>query len=193
VHLIPWGDSHYVYGVDATTWIILSGEGAGVGTYRTSTAGRMNGQISSAAWTNVSKLEHNHGFFTPFFDAKGGTLFFPGKTGIMSTHDGGATWTSLYMNSIGTLMGTATNIYAQAAYDGKVLRASIADPSKWPEATAPTNPSWWGGIPPFGAASSFDGQHWVILHAEYGKCSNNCQPARSPLLANGEIWRYIEP
>jgi photosystem II stability/assembly factor-like uncharacterized protein len=193
VHLIPAGDSHYVYGVDASTWVIISGDGSNGGIYRTTTAGRIGGEISTDAWTKVDAMEHNHGGFTPWNDAAGGFLYFAGKQGIRRTDDGGATWTSVYESSMSTLVATASNAYAEQLYDTKIFRASTVDGTSWSAIPNPSDPEWWGGVPPFGAASSFDGQHWVILQAEHGQCSNNCQPARSPLLANGEIWRYVEP
>jgi hypothetical protein len=192
VHLLPAGDSHYVFGVDASTWIAIAGDGSGGGTYRTTTAGRSGGQISKAAWTQVDPMEHIHGSFTPWKDTVNGYIYFAVKSGLKRTHDGGATWTSIDSGQLSTLMGTATNIYVEGG-DPTVRRAAISNATTWSAATSPVDADGWGGVPPFGAVSVTDGRKWVLLQAMYGRCSNNCQPARSPLLSNGEIWRYVEP
>jgi hypothetical protein len=191
VHSLPGGDSHYVLGVDATTWIAISGENSGGGTYRTTTAGRIGGQISLDAWTKVDDMEHPHGSFTPWNDVSGGYLYFPVKQGIKRSNDGGATWTSVYaMGTMGTLVATSEFVYAETLFQDAMWRASVADPTDWPMFAPPDDAAWWGGgVPPFGAASSSDGKRSVIIRAQLSELTNNAPP----LITNGEIWRYVEP
>jgi hypothetical protein len=189
IHLIPWGGSHYVYGLDANTWLLISGDGSNGGIYRTTTAGRVNGQISAAAWTLVDPMEHMHGAFTPWFDSANHALYFAGTRGIKRSTDGGASWTTVSANTASTLVATKDFIYAQTLYSSNIQRASRADPTQWKPFPVPNTPEWWGGVPPFAAASAFDGQHWVIVQANRGQYNNN----QLPLVRNGELWRFIEP
>jgi hypothetical protein len=193
VHNVPWGDSHYVYAVDATTWVLIAGWG-GPGIYRTTTAGRVNGVISESAWTQVSTFTHAHGSFTPWFDAKGGSLYFPGSgvfpiQGIQQSSDGGATWTSVFSKTpVGWVVGTQKWMYASELGGPDVLRATTSAPSQWTAQAPAPGPDWWGEFPPYGVATSFDGQHSIIVAAAYDQTMNN-----GPPMVNGDIWRYIEP
>jgi hypothetical protein len=191
VHNVPWGDSHYVYAIDPQTWVLISGWG-GPGTYRTTTAGRLNGTISQSAWTQVSTFTHQHGSFTPWFDAANGDLYFPGNgvfpiQGVQKSHDGGATWASIYSASgVGALVATKKTLYA-TDLGGGVLSAPLTATSTLAAAMPPVTLAW-GGPPPYGAASSFDGQHSIVVVASYAVSVNN-----GPVTANGDVWRYIEP
>lgn len=80
VHNVPFGESHYVYGLDAKTWVLIPGQGSMAGVYRTTTAGRVNGEISEAAWTKVAPFQHGHGFFTPWVDPRNGDIYFPASS-----------------------------------------------------------------------------------------------------------------
>jgi hypothetical protein len=172
------------------TWLVISGDGSGGGVYRTATAGRVNGQISMNAWTRVDAMEHEHGAFTPWYDVAGKYLYFPTKQGVKRSNDGGASWTSVYsMGSMGTLVGTQKYLYGEALYQNNMWRAAASQPTTWSTFAVPTAATWNGAVPPYGAASSFDGQHWVIVRSQYQHASNNSLP----LVVNGEIWRYIEP
>jgi hypothetical protein len=186
VHNVPWGDSHYVYAVDATTWILVAGWG-GPGTYRTTTAGRnANGQISESAWTKVDDMTHSHGSFTPWYDAANQHLYFPCEgvfplQGIRRTSDGGATWDNVYETTpVGMLVGTKDWLYAGRLGSATILRSAVAATLE----LSPMRPveGFLGNVPPYGVASSFDGERWVILAATYMRDD-----------ANGEIWRYVEP
>lgn len=139
-------------------------------------------------------MEHSHGSFTPFHDAAGGSLYFGGKETLKRSQDGGVTWTSVgATGSCSTLFGSASALYAQVFGGTAIQSAPLSDPTTWTTTAGPSHESWGVELHRLASPRRFDGQHWVTLKAEYGKCSNNCQPARSPLLANGEVWRYIEP
>jgi hypothetical protein len=194
VHNVPFGDSHYVYAIDAKTWVLIAGWG-GPGIYRTTTAGRVNGVISESAWTQVSTFTHEHGSFTPWLDTKTNELYFPGGgvfpiQGIQRSGDGGATWTSVFSNApTGWVVGTQKWLYASEAGGPDVLRALPSDLTQWPAMTPAPGPAWLGGLPPYGVVTTFDGQHSIIVSAAY---------AQSPMVngmptVNGDIWRYIEP
>jgi hypothetical protein len=193
VHNVPWGDSQYVYAVDANTWVLISGYG-GPGTYRTTTAGRVNGAISESAWSPVSTFTHEHGSFTPWHDAATGDLYFPGGgvfpiQGVQTSHDDGATWTSVYSASpIGGLVATRKSMFAFEFGDSTLLSTPLTDTTMLADVTPPPIASW-GGVPPYGVASSSDGQHSVIIAAAYDQQTNN----GPPIVTNGDVWRYIEP
>jgi hypothetical protein len=194
VHLLPAGDSHYVFGIDTSTWIVLSGEGSNGGVYRTTTAGRVGGEISMDAWVLADGMEHPHGSFTPFYDRERGHLYFAGKQGLKRSTDAGENWEVISNEStFSALAGTNSNLYALAFLNDKVESAPLDDPASLSSMLVPTGDSWWGGTPPFGIAGAFDGTRGVVIKAEYAHCSNNCLPPGAPLLENGEIWRYVEP
>ena len=57
-----FGEGHYVAFVDSNTWLAVSiAFGPAGGTWRTTTAGRVNGVPDPAAWTKVADIYHNHG------------------------------------------------------------------------------------------------------------------------------------
>jgi len=189
VHNVPWGDSHYVYATDPNTWILVAGR-SGPGTYRTTTAGRVNGVISEAAWTQVNNFTHSHGSFTPFIDKKNDVLYFPGENdfpvqGVRRSADHGATWVSIYDKSpVGMLIGTGSHMYASWLGGNSVLSGAIGDT---PNFMSSMPAGFTGSVPPYGAATSFDGHHWVAIVAQYLTSQNNMATG------NGELWRYIEP
>lgn len=183
VHSLPWGTSHYVYGVDATTWIVIAQQfDAPGGTYRTTTAGRVAGAIDTAAWTKVDSMLHCHGAFTPFVDPCDGGLYFAGSEGVKRTYDGGATWETVAGNAGAcTVVGSRNYLYVSSLFNGDNRRLDRrVSPGKWEN-----TPVMWGdGIAPYAAASTFDREHgvWVILQFSYGSDS-----------VNGDIWRLVEP
>ncbi len=192
VHNTPWGDSHYIYAVDATTWLLIAGWG-GPGIYRTTTAGRVNGQISEAAWTQVGNFTHHHGSFTPWRDPTSGALYFPVNgtfpiQGVRRSIDKGATWTVVYDKAnVGAVVGTANTLYVFPFGSTNVLKAPLSNPSMLTPLDPAPGGDYDGVIPPYGLAASFDGQRSVILAAMYWQRTNGV------LTANGEIWRYVEP
>jgi hypothetical protein len=190
VHILPAGGSHYVYGVSANTWLLISGTDDGPGIFRTTTAGRVNGAISVNAWQKVDGTTHAHGAFTPWKDPNSANLYFPTGRGILRTGDGGATWTPIYNVGQSTLVVTAKYFYASSLFQPPLLRAPFDNPSTWMTIPNPTNAAFgksWDVVP-YGAAASFDGKNWVIVQATYSApCCN------SPVGKSGYLWRYVEP
>jgi hypothetical protein len=178
IHATPWGYSDYVVGVDATTWLLVSQDyGSGDGVYRTTTAGRVNGEISVDAWTKVDNAKHGHGTFTPWRDANG-DLYFPSTSGIRRSTDAGATWTSAYAPQAGAVVGTEQYLYSLPDF----VRATRDNTSSWKSYS--TKPSDWGdGNPPFSMVVATNGSHTIIVGVNYGK---------GPDGPNGDIWRYKE-
>ena len=174
------GTSHYVMAVSGTTWNVISQES---GVWRTTTAGRVggteaqsfrDGTISVDAWTKVDDFSHIHGSFQAW--NTGSAIYAAGDAGIKRSSDGGASWTSVFSNGpMTTVVGTGTYLYSDSYYNPAPRRATIADGTDWTTYTA--EPSYAQGPAPMGAASSFDGEHWVMITGN----------------DDDGIWRYVEP
>lgn len=185
VHNVPWGDSHYVYAIDAVTWLIIAGESTGGGLRRTTTAGRVDGKISEDAWTQVDDLEHLHGAFTPWYDEKSKTLYFPGKAGIRASSDGGATWQPIFDQPMSTLAATGTTLFANQQGSPKMWQAPVDNPASLAETPMPAG--WGNNVPPYGATSIFDGKTWVVLEATRKQLGAD----NKTVVSRGEVWRYL--
>jgi hypothetical protein len=180
VHLPPagFGNSHYLIPIDAQTWLMIAQEANGKnGMWRTETAGRVNGQINTAAWKRVDDLEHSHGAFQPYIDPKNGAIYIPGLHGTKRSTDRGLTWQYVHMNGnfVSSVVATDRFLYCNTRPGPALLRAPRADGMPW----TPYTPEPMGmiGAPPYGTATSFDGQHWIIVQG--GHVSG--------------LWRYVEP
>ncbi|MEO8151667.1 MAG: hypothetical protein ABI605_01265 [Rhizobacter sp.] len=220
LHSIPWGDSHYVYGVDKNTWLILSQAfEADGGLFRTTTAGRdANGQINTTGWTQIKKvnsnaqgsvggkkdmtLEHAHGAFTPWRDPANGNLYFAGDGGIICSTDGGASWNHLFQSGgMSSVAGTEKYLYATSLGGSRLLRAdktcvpqtAAQAPNPWTDANwyaVNTSSDWTASVPPFGMTSTYNGTRWVLNFITYGTGTWRYQAGQ---WKNGDVWRYLEP
>lgn len=220
LHSIPWGTSHYVYGIDATTWLVLSqGFEADGGLFRTTTAGRAaNGEPSTTAWTKITEvnsnaqgavngrkamsLEHLHGAFTPWRDPANGNLYFAGDGGVICSPDGGATWNHLFQSGgMSSVAGTERYLYATGLGGTGLWRAAktcvpqtaAQAPNPWTDANwsaVPTASDWTASVPPYGMTSTRDGNRWVLNFVTYAAGSWRIAPGA---WKNGELWRYLEP
>lgn len=220
LHSIPWGTSHYVLGVNATTWLILSQEGESQGgLFRTTTAGRdSGGAIGTSAWTKITaansnapgssggqiamSLRHLHGSFTPWRDPSNGAIYLAGDAGVICSPDGGATWNSVFQGGgMSSVAGTDKYVYAS----GRGSKISRAPKSCAPQTAAQAPNPWtntnWSSLgspsdtladtPPFGMVSVFNGAHWVINHLTYQNGSWRYEAGKPR--RNADIWRYVEP
>jgi hypothetical protein len=219
LHDIPWGGSHYVYGVDRNTWLILSQTEADGGLFRSTTAGRTaGGQISTTAWTKIDSVNSNaqgsvngrkampmthlHGAFTPWRDPANGKLYFAGDGGVFCSPDGGATWNHLFQSSgMSSVAGTERYLYATGlggvgfwkAAKTCVPQTAAQAPNPWTDANwsaVPTASDWTASIPPYGLVVSHDGNRWVLNFVTYAVGSWRYQAGA---WKNGEVWRYLEP
>ncbi|MBC7941469.1 MAG: hypothetical protein H7Z19_17245 [Chitinophagaceae bacterium] len=219
LHSTPWGDSHYVYGVDRNTWLILSQTQADGGLFRTTTAGRTaGGQISTSAWTKIESVNSNaqgsvngrkamsmthvHGAFTPWRDPANGNLYFAGDGGVICSADGGATWNHLFQSGgMSSVAGTERYLYATGlggvgfwkATKTCVPQTAAQAPNPWTDANwsaVPTASDWTASIPPYGMTASHDGTRWVLNFVTYAVGTWRYQAGP---WKNGEVWRYLEP
>jgi hypothetical protein len=179
VHLPPSsiGNSHYMMIMDKNIWCSIAQQNGGVnGIWRTTTAGRVNGVIDTAAWTKVDPLEHMHGSFLSYTDPATGFVFAPGQGGIKRSTDQGATWSWVYQmgSYVSNVFSTDRYLYASLTGTG-VLRADKTNPTQW--TTDATAPSFGSSPSPYGTATAFDGTNWII-----------CMGAKTY-----GLWRYVEP
>src|SRR5262249_51864402 len=70
----------------------------------------------SWSWTRVSNQQHWHGDVQVYIDPTTRFIFVGGGFGIQRSTDGGWTWTTVSSTYSGTIVGTATNMYAMASY-----------------------------------------------------------------------------
>lgn len=175
VHMLPGGSSHYAFAFDAVTWLLISQE-TEVGTFRTTTAGRVDGKISPEAWHKVDAGGHCHGAFTPWVDPTDCSVYFPTSSGLMRTRDQGATWEKVSDTGC-TVSGTPNLLFVSSLFNDNGYRLDM-------RTTPPTKldfkfPTGWQGIAPYGSASSFDEERneWVIHATQYG----------------GGVWRTTVP
>jgi hypothetical protein len=173
------GASQYVIPVDKDVWITVAQMHDGKnGTWKTSTAGRVNGAVSTSAWKLVDPFEHLHASFQFYIDPMSGTIYAPGYGGIRSSKDKGETWT--WAHRVGdyysNVIGTPRYLYGSNLYGPKLIRASKSNDTAWASYT--TQPAaLTQGPPPFGTTAVFDGMHWVVVMTAEKK----------------GIWRYVEP
>jgi hypothetical protein len=79
--------------ISASTWAVIAQDNNGDnGIWRTTTAGRSGGAISTSAWAKVDSLEHAHGSHQNVV-LEDGTIFVTGNTNGAVSTDHGATWT----------------------------------------------------------------------------------------------------
>jgi hypothetical protein len=172
------GSSQYLIVIDALTWLsVAQGNNGANGIWKTTTAGRVDGAVSAAAWRRVDGLEHAHGSFGAFRDSYTGAIYVPGEWSVKRTTDDGETWTAVSEGQgICNLTGTPTHLYGNCLSGPNLLRADLTNDSTWASyTTAPADMRQ--GSPPFGMATTFDGSHWIIVMSADD---------------NG-VWRYIEP
>jgi hypothetical protein len=94
-----------------------------------------------------------------------------------------------------TLVATKQFIYAPVYGGPSVWRAPIANPTTGTKAIAPSDPDWKGQLPPYGAASVFDGQHAISCWPRKGpatvatacRISRSITTARSGDTSNPEV------
>jgi hypothetical protein len=146
-----------------------------------------------SSWTNVDEATHNHGA-EQVYQIGSGKIFLPELysaegTGIISSTNGGSTWTSSFSNGSGEVLvvGTSKNIYAMngwacnSAGSGNTCGIGPAlevmpqpGTGSWTSATTPS------GMTGNGAASA----------AVTNNGSNNVIVAAMWLSG---LWRYVEP
>ena len=131
-------------------------------------------------WTYVSTQQHWHGDMMPYIDPTTHAIFTGGGYGIQKSTDNGRTWTTVSSSYSGSLVGTATNIYATAGYASQagfgpaLMHASRAGGGvSWVADTNPPamNNGW------IYAAAALQGAHWVVVGGDW----------------NAGIWRLVEP
>jgi hypothetical protein len=168
------GNSQYVIALSATTWLTVSNGNGWTGTWRTTTAGRVNGVPSPSAWQKVYNFEHIHGSFQPTY--VDGVLYMPGlwnpdpaslnqqMGGVLRSADMGNTWQASYTTNafayMSNVAATASRLYT-FNYDqggGPVSNCASAPRGNspvWIQYTCPAGMS--GYLPPYSSATSFDG------------------------------------
>jgi hypothetical protein len=170
-----WGSSDYAVIVDAQTWLIVN---EGDGLWRTTTAGRVNGEVSPDAWERVSEIGHTHGSFQGLVLADS-TIYIPGSGGIHKSTDRGATFDNVYDtggNYMDSVIATDRFLYANSFYYPTMQRAPRDSDDDWTEYhQVPSGMTT--GPAPHGAASTFDGTNWILMTAN----------------DRGGLWRYVEP
>ncbi len=172
------GNSHYLVALDASTWVVIAQDNSGAnGIWKTTTAGRVSGAVSTSAWKNVDTLEHPHGSFQAYVDPAVGTMYFPGRGGIKRSDDHGDTWKFVQTNSgyTSSIAASAKYFYSSFREGPTLLRADRSDDMTW--ASYGDTPATLLGPPPLGTALSYDGQHWIMVMG--GGLSG--------------LWRYVEP
>jgi hypothetical protein len=169
VHSVPWGTSHYAFGFDAETWIVIPQQFDAPGAmYRTTTAGRVDGVISTEAWTQVDTSLHCHGAFTPWIDPTDCSVVIAGSEGTKRTFDQGATWELVDPNGACTVSGSPDLWFISGLFSPSARRLDIREE---PVASTPYDFGGdWQGIPPYGTATAWDeaNAQWVILATQYG-------------------------
>jgi hypothetical protein len=177
VHTSPagFGGSNYMVIIDKDTWLSIAGyPGGNQGVWKTSSAGRVNGAVSPAAWKCVDPMLHVHGAFQPLVTAS--AVYVPGMDGIKRSTDNGETWTLVYNSQMSSVAATANYLYANSFYSIDFRRSSIKDGSTWSTYTAKPADLTTGAAP-FGNGVSFDGTHWILVIG----CDSD------------GLWRYVEP
>jgi hypothetical protein len=185
VHAPPtgMGQSQYLLLVDENTWITVAQWASNTqGTWRTTTAGRVGGTISTAAWQQVDKVEHTHGAYQGFVDSAHSAVYNAGTRGggdygIYRSTDSGATWSSVYRGDSGDIVATGTYLYSSYLLNPNPVRTARTDGVHWAAyTTTPTAMVGQLGPGTQTVASSSDGTHWYII--------NNVN--------DGGVWRYVE-
>lgn len=171
------GTSHYLIGVDEDTWISIAQMNEGRnGMWKTDTAGRVNGEISVDAWRKVDDHEHLHGSFAAYIDPRNGYIYAPGIGGIKRSADEGETWETVYREDASNVVATDRFLYGSYHYGPRLIRAPRDTGKNWMSYTEEP-PAMEQAAPPYGAATSFDGEHWIIVMAA----------------DSHGLWRYVEP
>jgi hypothetical protein len=173
-----FGISSYVVAIDANNWLAIAQDNGGQnGMWKTSTAGRAGGVISTSAWKRVDDIEHPHGSFQPTVTKD--AVYVAGFHGIKRSKDKGETWTSVYDfgGEMSSVVATGNFLYANHLTAPNLIRASFKqDDTKW-AAYATTPSSFSKGSAPYGTATCTDGTHWYMI-VNAGD--------------SGLIWRYTE-
>lgn len=169
VHSVPWGTSHYAFGFSADTWIVIPQQFDAPGAmYRTTTAGRIDGVITTDAWQQVDTSLHCHGGFTPWIDPTDCSLAIAGSEGTKRTYDEGATWELVDPSAGCTIAGSPDLWFVSGLFSSYAQRLDIRET---PAVATPFDfVGDWQGVPPFGTATAWDdaNAHWVILATQYG-------------------------
>lgn len=179
VHSPPsgMGQSQYLIIADADNWITVAQDAdGGNGVWKTSTAGRTGGQVSTSAWRRVETFEHLHGDFVPVIT--GGVIYAPSSRGIFRSTNKGDTWQSVYSGAIGTLAVTDSFLYANFSLRPTILRAAKNNDTNWATYGPHAANFKANEIGPGTStvASSTDGTRWYIVAA----------------INDGGIWRYAQ-
>lgn len=169
VHSVPWGTSHYAFAFTAETWIVIPQQFDAPGAmYRTTTAGRIDGEITTEAWTQVDTSLHCHGGFTPWIDPTDCSVVIAGSEGTKRTYDQGATWELVDPNGGCTVAGSPDLWFVSGLFSPSARRLDIRET---PAVSVPFDFAGdWQGIPPYGTATAWDeaNAQWVILATQYG-------------------------
>jgi hypothetical protein len=151
--------------------------------WRTTSAGRIDGVVTPAAWSRIDPHEHLHGSFQGLVDPRDGIVYMPGRAGIKRSADRGDTWEwelhyvpgeTYSPEWVSNIVATDRYLYASNLFDPLLYRGVRG--GEW-ELYAPTPDAMDQGPGVFGCASSFDGTHWVLVMGAAGS----------------GMWRYVEP
>jgi hypothetical protein len=178
-----FGQSNYAMAIDKDIWIVVGQWQSNTqGTWRTTTAGRLNGAISTAAWTQVSHCEHGHGCWQGYVDPTTKAVYNTGTAGtsygVFRSLDSGATWENVYAGDASHLVATEQYLYSDYLLGPNLKRAPRANPTAWSSyGAAPSGMTGELGPGTSTHAAATDGSNWYVLAAMNG----------------GGIWRFVEP
>jgi hypothetical protein len=172
------GGSQYLVLIDPQTWLAVPQDNGGKnGVWKTSTAGRINGQPSPDAWKRVDPAEHVHGSFTAA--VVDGVPYVPCGQGIRRSTDKGETWEWAYTGStsMSWVVKTESYMYSDWLMGPNLNRSAIDDGMNWEKyGNSPAEMKGNLGPGTNTVAASSDGKRWYIVDF------NN----------DGGVWRYIE-
>ena len=106
-----------------------------------------------------------------------GYIYAPGYGGIKRSTDEGETWEFVHEAQwVSNVVATERYLYGSYSWGPDLIRAEKTNDTVW-EAYTDTPADMAQAAPPYGAAASFDGTHWIIVMSADD---------------NG-VWRYVEP
>ncbi len=172
------GISGYVFFIDtgnssttAQTWLCVSQDGTGTGTYRTTNGG--------SSWSNVASFAHYHGCSQMAY-LGAGHYMIGAAGGVFETTNSGATWNNVSTTEANGAIATPNNIYTSFGWASAPgwaalnLQHRAVSGGSWTSDSAPSGVVQVNGSKRM-AVTSYSGRYAVI--------SGNW---------NAGIWRYVE-